>query len=193
MRAIERCRTAALGGHRDHCPGCSQDLGISYNSCRNRHCPKCQAMARNQWTARRIADLVPLATSTCVHCPTPTLGPDAAKQTPAVRAFVSRQCETLMQVAANPRHLGAEIGFLACSTPGVRRWSTIRTFTTSSRRADSPRTAPPGFDRRPLLPSRQVLSRVFRASSSTRSRFCTGAANSNSTDRSSLCGAARIR
>jgi hypothetical protein len=60
MRAITRCRTAALGGHRDHCSGCGQDLGLSYNSCRNRHCPKCQGQKRHQWIARRTGDLVPL-------------------------------------------------------------------------------------------------------------------------------------
>lgn len=63
MRAIQRCRTAALGGHHDHCPGCGQDLGLLYNSCRNRHCPKCQTTARKQWTARRIADWSRSATS----------------------------------------------------------------------------------------------------------------------------------
>ena len=60
MRAIERCHTAALGRHRDRCSGCGKDFGFSFNSCRNRHCPKCQAQARNRWAAARIRELVPL-------------------------------------------------------------------------------------------------------------------------------------
>jgi hypothetical protein len=60
MRAIERCRTAALGTHRDRCTKGGHDFDVSYNSCRNRHCPKCQTQARNQWVAARTRDLVPL-------------------------------------------------------------------------------------------------------------------------------------
>jgi hypothetical protein len=113
MRAIERCRTAALGGHRDHCPGCGQDLGISYNSCRNRHCPKCQVMARNQWTARRIADLVPLGYFHVVFTVPHQLSALMLQNKRLLYALLFRaSAETLMQVAANPKHLGAEIGFL---------------------------------------------------------------------------------
>jgi hypothetical protein len=113
MRAIERCRTAALGGHRDHCSGCGQDLGISYNSCRNRHCPKCQAMARNQWTARRIADLVPLGYFHVVFTVPHQLSALMLQNKRLLYALLFRaSAETLMQVAANPKHLGAEIGFL---------------------------------------------------------------------------------
>jgi hypothetical protein len=54
MRAIERCRTAALGRHRDRCSGCGKDFGFSFNSCRNRHCPKCQTQARNRWVAAPV-------------------------------------------------------------------------------------------------------------------------------------------
>ena len=60
IRAIERCRTAALGRHRDVCSGCGKDFGFSFNSCRNRHCPKCQTQARNRWVAARTRELVPL-------------------------------------------------------------------------------------------------------------------------------------
>jgi hypothetical protein len=60
MRAIERCRTAALGRHRDVCSGCGHDFGFSFNSCRNRHCPKCQTAARNRWVEARTRELVPL-------------------------------------------------------------------------------------------------------------------------------------
>ena len=59
IRAITRCRTAALGGHIDTCTGCGKDWGLSYNSCRNRHCPKCQAQARQHWLAARERDLLP--------------------------------------------------------------------------------------------------------------------------------------
>ena len=60
MRAIERCRTAALGRHRDRCTRCGHDLGFSFNSCRNRHCPKCQTRAKEQWVAARNRELLPV-------------------------------------------------------------------------------------------------------------------------------------
>ena len=67
MDAIVRCRTAALGGHRDQCPGCGYQA-ISYNSCRNRHCPKCQGNARAKWLAARSAELLPRTVlPRCVH------------------------------------------------------------------------------------------------------------------------------
>ena len=60
LSAIERCRTAALGGHRDRCTRCGFTAAISYNSCRNRHCPKCQAGARDKWLAAREGELLPV-------------------------------------------------------------------------------------------------------------------------------------
>ena len=60
LRAIARCRTAALGGHLDVCTGCGYITGISYNSCRNRHCPKCQTGARDTWLAKRQQELLPV-------------------------------------------------------------------------------------------------------------------------------------
>ena len=59
LLAITRCRTAALGGHRDRCTGCGQTTAISYNSCRNRHCPKCQGNARHRWLEARQRELLP--------------------------------------------------------------------------------------------------------------------------------------
>ena len=113
MRAIERCRTAALGGHRDYCSGCGEDLGISYNSCRNRHCPKCQGMARQQWTARRIADLVPLAYFHVVFTVPHQLSALILQNKRLLYSLLFRSsAETMTEVAANSRHLGAEIGFL---------------------------------------------------------------------------------
>jgi hypothetical protein len=113
MRAIERCRTAALGGHRDACSECGQDLGVFYNSCRNRHCPKCQAMARKQWTERRIADLVSLGYFHVVFTVPHQLSALMLQNKRLLYALLFRaSAETMTEVAANPRHLGAEIGFL---------------------------------------------------------------------------------
>lgn len=113
MRAIERCRTAALGGHRDYCSGCGEDLGISYNSCRNRHCPKCQGLARRQWTGRRIADLVPLTYFHVVFTAPHQLSALILQNKRLLYSLLFRcSAETMTEVAANPRHLGAEIGFL---------------------------------------------------------------------------------
>ena len=70
LRAIQRCRTAALGGHRDQCSRCGYQA-ISYNSCRNRHCPKCQAQARERWiTARNAISSTPAISMSCSRCPT---------------------------------------------------------------------------------------------------------------------------
>jgi hypothetical protein len=113
MRAIERRRTAALGGHHDYCSGCGEDLGISYNSCRNRHCPKCQGLARQRWTARRIADLVPLTYFHVVFTVPQQLSALILQNKRLLYSLLFRSsAETLTEVAANPRHLGAEIGFL---------------------------------------------------------------------------------
>jgi hypothetical protein len=113
MRAIERCRTAALGGHRYCCSGCGEDLGISYNSCRNRHCPKCQGMARQQWTARRIADLVPLPYFHVVFTVPHQLSALIPRNKRLLYSLLFRcSAETMTEVAVNPRHLGAEVGFL---------------------------------------------------------------------------------
>jgi Putative transposase/Transposase zinc-binding domain len=113
MRAIQRCRTAALGGHRDRCSGCGRELGLSYNSCRNRHCPKCQAQARQQWTERRIADLVPLGYFHVVFTVPHALSALMLQNKRLLYSLLFRlSAETMMEVAGNPKHLGAEIGFL---------------------------------------------------------------------------------
>ena len=70
LRAIRRCRTAALGGHVDTCPRCGQ-TAISYNSCRNRNCPKCQSLARAQWLADRQAELLDLSRASLYYTPMP--------------------------------------------------------------------------------------------------------------------------
>src|SRR3989449_182353 len=100
FRAIQRCRTAALGGHRDACPSCGHQA-ISYNSCRNRHCPKCQTQARERWLAAREREL--LTTSyfpCCVHCASRTQCAGLGEPAFVLRPAVHRQCTNL----ARDRH-----------------------------------------------------------------------------------------
>jgi hypothetical protein len=163
MSAIELCRTAALGGHVERCDTCGHQR-IAYNSCRNRHCPKCQSLARAQWLEARQAEL--LATE-YFHVVFTVPEPIAAIAFQNKRALYDMlfhaSAETLRTIAADPQHLGAEIGFLAilhtwgqnlqhhphvhCVVPGGGisadglRWVACR----------------PGF----FLPVR-VLSRLFR-------------------------------
>src|SRR3954454_6286411 len=163
MGAITACRSAVLGGHVEQCDDCGATR-IAYNSCRNRHCPKCQGLARARWLAERQAELLPVSYFHVVF----TLPAPAAEITfPNKTAFSPIRCrppaETLSTIAADPRHLGAEIGFVAvlhtwgqnlqhhphvhCLVPGGglspdgTRWVSCR----------------PGF----FLPVR-VLSRLFR-------------------------------
>lgn len=113
MRAIERCRTAALGRHRDRCLDCGEDLGFSFNSCRNRHCPKCQTAARNRWVAARTRELVPSNYFHIVFTVPHQLGPLMLQNKRLLYNLLFRCASaTLLEVAANPRWLGAEIGFL---------------------------------------------------------------------------------
>jgi hypothetical protein len=113
LRAIARCRTAALGGHLDSCSRC--DLkAISYNSCRNRHCPKCQAQARQRWLARREQDLLPVPYFHVVFTLPHALNPLCQRHPRLLYDLLFRAtAETMLEVAADPRHLGARIGFLS--------------------------------------------------------------------------------
>jgi hypothetical protein len=113
MRAIERCRTAALGRHRDRCSRCGKDFGFSFNSCRNRHCPKCQTQARNRWVAARVRELVPLNYFHVVFTVPHQLS-ELMLQNKRILYDLLFRCvaDTLLEVAANPKRLGAEIGFL---------------------------------------------------------------------------------
>lgn len=163
LKAIRDCRTAALGGHLDRCSRCGHQA-ISYNSCRNRHCPKCQTNAREQWLAKRSEDLLPVPYFHLVFTLPHELSTLALQNKKALYGLLFRaSAETLLEVAADPKHLGAEIGFLSVLhtwgqnlqhhphvhcvipaggiAPDARRW--IR--------------SPPGF----FLPVR-VLSAVFR-------------------------------
>jgi Transposase zinc-binding domain/Putative transposase len=160
---IAACRTAALGGHVEECDQCGHRQ-IAYNSCRNRHCPKCQATAAAQWMEQRQAELLPVEYHHVVFTLPAALGPIALQNPREVYGILFRAAaETLQQIAADPKHLGAEIGFLAilhtwgqnlehhphvhCVVPGGglapdgSRWI----------------ACPPGF----FLPV-GVLSRVFR-------------------------------
>src|SRR4051794_30440820 len=110
---IAACRTAALGGHVEECDRCGHRQ-IAYNSCRNRHCPKCQATAAAQWVAAREAELLPVEYAHVVFTLPAVLGPIALQNPRGVYNLLFRAAaETLQQIAADPKHLGAEIGFVA--------------------------------------------------------------------------------
>ncbi len=163
MRAIESCRTAVLGGHVEECGHCDYTR-ISYNSCRNRHCPKCQSLARAQWLADRKAELLPVEYFHVVFTVPEAVAELAYQNKRTVYHILFRAAsQALLTLARDPKHLGAEIGFFAilhtwgqnllhhphlhCVVPGGglcydhERWVNCR----------------PGF----LLPVR-VLSRLFR-------------------------------
>ncbi len=163
LRDLAACRTAVLGGHVERCDRCSYQE-ISYNSCRNRHCPKCQATARAEWLEARQADLLPVEYFHVVFTVPAEIADLALQNKRTVYEILfNSAAETLRQIAADPEHLGVEIGFLAvlhtwgqnllhhphvhCVVPGGglapdgSRWISCR----------------PGF----FLPVR-VLSRVFR-------------------------------
>jgi Putative transposase/Transposase zinc-binding domain len=112
LLAIARCRTAALGGHLDECTRCGHRATISYNSCRNRHCPKCQTAAREQWIAARQKELLPTRYVHVVFTLPHRLAPLALQNKKVLYDLLFRaSAETLLEVAHDPRHLGAEIGF----------------------------------------------------------------------------------
>ena len=113
LNAIARCRTAALGGHRDQCPKCGHQA-ISYNSCRNRHCPKCQTGARNRWVAKRQTEVLPVGYFHVVFTMPDLLGPIALQNKRLIYGTLFRAAaDTMLQIAGDPKHLGANIGFLA--------------------------------------------------------------------------------
>jgi len=112
MRAIMHCRTAALGGHVDVCPRCGGDKTISYNSCRNRHCPKCQTQARQRWIASRKQELLETRYFHVVFTLPHELHSLILQNQAELYSLLFRTvADTLLEVAANPEHLGAEIGF----------------------------------------------------------------------------------
>lgn len=112
LDAIARCRTSALGGHRDQCMRCGHQA-ISYNSCRNRHCPKCQSNARNLWLHKRLQELLPVNYFHLVFSVPHTLIPLIWQNKKVLfRLLFQASAATLLQVASDPKRLGAQIGFL---------------------------------------------------------------------------------
>jgi hypothetical protein len=113
LRDIAVCRTAALGGHVEQCDRCGHRT-IAYCSCRNRHCPKCQNAARAAWLEQRAAELLPVDYFHLVFTLPQTLAPVALQNQRLVYGILFRAAaETLLQIAADPKHLGASIGFVA--------------------------------------------------------------------------------
>ena len=123
MSAIERCRTAALGGHVERCEDCSYTT-IAYNSCRNRHCPKCQGAAAREWLAERQAELLPVPYYHVVFT-LPAAIADIAYQNKAVvyDLLFKASAETMLTIAGDPEHLGARIGI----TSVLHTWGSAMT------------------------------------------------------------------
>jgi hypothetical protein len=112
MRAIERCRTAELGGHVDECSTCGRTR-ISYNSCRNRHCPKCQFLKKEKWLEERKKDLLPVPYFHVVFTIPAELNPLALRNKRVLYNILFRcVSETLFELAGDPKHLGGQIGFI---------------------------------------------------------------------------------
>ena len=113
LRAIAHCRTAALGGHLDECTRCGH-RAISYNSCRNRHCPKCQTSARERWIDARRRELLPTRYVHVVFTLPRELAPLVLQNKRVIYDLLFRaSAETLLEVARDPKHLGAEVGFFS--------------------------------------------------------------------------------
>jgi Putative transposase/Transposase zinc-binding domain len=113
LSAIARCRTATLGGHRDQCADCGY-TSISYNSCRNRHCPRCQGNARLRWLRARERELLPAHYVHVVFTLPRELAPLALQNKRLIyNLLFHASAETLLEIASDPRHLGAEIGFFS--------------------------------------------------------------------------------
>ena len=119
MSAIERCRTAALGGHVEQCDACGPrpprgHQRVAFNSCRNRHCPKCQSLVRAQWLADRQAELIPVEYFHVVFTLPEAIAAIAYQNKAVVYDLLFHAtAETLRTIAADPKHLGADIGFIA--------------------------------------------------------------------------------
>jgi hypothetical protein len=123
MSAIEHCRSAALGGHVERCEDCGHSR-IAYNSCRNRHCPKCQGAAAQDWLAAREADLLPIGYFHVVFTLPAEIAPIAYQNKAVVYDLLLRTAaETLLTIAGDPRHLGARIG----ATAVLHSWGSAMT------------------------------------------------------------------
>ena len=123
MSAIEQCRSAALGGHVERCENCGHSR-IAYNSCRNRHCPKCQGAAAQDWLAAREADLLPVGYFHVVFTLPAEISPIAYQNKVVVYDLLFHTAaETLLTIAADPKHLGARIG----ATAVLHSWGSTMT------------------------------------------------------------------
>jgi hypothetical protein len=112
MRAIEVCRTAVLGGHKDQCDHCGH-LEISYNSCRNRHCPKCQTLRKERWIQARSEDLLPIEYFHVVFTIPSELNPLVSMNPKIMYDLLFRSVsETILKLASDPEHLGATVGII---------------------------------------------------------------------------------
>jgi hypothetical protein len=163
MHAIESCRTAALGGHREQCSHCPEER-ISYNSCCNRHCPKCQNLSRTKWVESRKGELLPIDYHHVVFTIPEQLNDLVLRNKPLLyKILFAASAATLQTIAADPRHLGAHIGFFSI----LHSWGQNLLFhphihcvvTGGGISLDGTRwiSTRPGF----FLPVR-VLSRLFR-------------------------------
>jgi hypothetical protein len=163
MSAIESCRTAALGGHVTRCEDCAH-IDVAYNSCRNRHCPKCQAAAAYDWLEARRAELLPVPYYHVVFTlPAPIADIAYCNKAVIYDALFKAASETLLRIAGDPKHLGAKIGV----TMVLHSWGSALTHHPhvhcivpgGGLSPDSARwiSCKPGF----FLPVR-VLSRLFR-------------------------------
>jgi Putative transposase/Transposase zinc-binding domain len=163
LDAILRCRTAMLGGHRDRCADCGH-LAISYNSCGNRHCPRCQGNARRRWLRAREAELLPTRYLHAVFTLPRELAPVALQNKKVIfNLLFHSSAETLLEIARDPRHLGAEIGFFSV----LHTWNQRLQFHPHAHRILAAGGLSPdhtkwiGSSRR-FFPPIKVLSRVFR-------------------------------
>ena len=163
MTAIENCRTAALGGHVEACEDCGH-WRIAYNSCRNRHCPKCQGAAARTWLAEREADLLPVGYFHVVFTLPAEIASVAFQNKAVVYDLLFKAAsETMLTIAADPRHLGARIGITAV----LHTWGSAMTYHPHAHMIVPGGGIAPGGTRwissRPafLLPVR-VLGKLFR-------------------------------
>src|ERR1700677_1428100 len=147
LLAIARCRTATLGGHIDECTRCGHRATISYNSCRNRHCPKCQTGARERWIEARRSELLPSPYVHVVFTLPSQLAALALQNKKIVYSLLLRaSAETLLEVARNPTHLGAEIGFFSVLHTWNQKLQIHPMSIVSSPPVGSRSITPAGFD-----------------------------------------------
>jgi len=144
LDAIVSCRTAALSGHRDQCLRCGHQA-IFFNSCRNRHCPKCQGNARAKWLAARSAELLPVPYFHVVFTLPHSLSALVLQNKRLLYDLLYRtSAATMLELARDPKHLGADIGFLGVLHTWDRTLSIIPMFTTSFPPAALLSTVPDG-------------------------------------------------